>query len=351
MNSNGYSELINSNKTILKFCWVIFIIASILGYFYYVYDNIIDYLKYEVITQTLVKKVRILTFPAVSLCVRKDSKILFQNAILRCSYGGENCDFHDFREIKVANDYNCLQFNGGKNSSGHSVQLKTAISNNKDTEFVLNLFLKAKGKKQKKLKIFIGEADVKPTRIELKSLAFGSVYLYETLKHVDKKLEKPYNDCYCDIKNNTINSTYVSEILSQNITYRRENCIASCRLNSQSDNVCLPLCPLECDSIYYEVFDQNFDNQIFFTNKELSNLTYALNSMSNSSYVTSKEFNAGLTTVSVKFKRFQTHYLTQIAKHSIAGLIANIGGLSGLFLETSLLSLFRVIHFFIDCLA
>ena len=346
--------MINSSKGILKICWFISIIASIACYVYYVYDNIIEYLNYDIITQVTVEKTRTLLFPTVTFCLAAKSyaKRNFLT-IINCSFEGKYCDLNDFRPINIHPQYvECIQFNSGKNSSGHSVQLKTMKSSSLENGLIVSFFLEPKKEDSPaKLKVFVGEHNVQPTTGEFKNVYSGAVYYYEILKKVDSKLERPYNECYCDISKENVNSTFVKDMLSKNIYYRRENCLNDCYRTGMHLDECLPFCPQECDSITYELYDKYFDNEIYYGHEELMNFTSLINSRNISEKeVTFNELKEAITTMGIRFRRLETYYIKQIPKSSLVGLVANVGGLSGLFLETSLLSVYRVVHFFIDCL-
>ena len=185
---------------------------------------------------------------------------------------------------------------------------------------------------------YIGHNPVKPVVQELINLIQPGNLLNIGIKiTVDTKLPEPYNSCKEDINSKT--SHLVKMVLEQNITYRKVNCYESCLENYALKhnlsmrkfffndkefsyiNECSQFCPLECTSKTFDVIknELSLDNQFPYDLK-------------------------------VNFYFINPKYteITQTVKISVPDLIANTGGLLGLFLELSFFSAYRFINYILD---
>jgi hypothetical protein len=177
-------------------------------------------------------------------------------------------------------------------------------------------------------------------------------------KKVETRLGIPYNDCFKDVSLFPFNKTIINYILNQNETYDQIKCFDYCSeliylenepcncSNATFDNVwvncigtvehdyygctntyrtnffnssvlekCSQYCPLECDSISYSVtFNSATDS---FQPK---NLIY----------------------LDVFYKSLKYTSITQSPKTEIFDLISNVGGIFGLFIGVSFVSLFEI---------
>jgi hypothetical protein len=66
--SHGYSRIFQINNKYLKIMWAFFFIISSGSCGYFVFQNIIDYFKFEVITKIRVVNEASFKFPAISIC-------------------------------------------------------------------------------------------------------------------------------------------------------------------------------------------------------------------------------------------------------------------------------------------
>ena len=97
---------------------------------------------------------------------------------------------------------------------------------------------------------------------------------------------------------------------------------------------CVHLCPLECDSIFFNMprverilSDHDFD---YYTKRYLNN--------------TDNLKKENILVVKVKYTAMSYIHMSQTVKMSATNLISNIGGVLGLFLELSCFSVYRAIE-------
>jgi len=219
--------------------------------------------------------------------------------------------------------------------------------------------------------IYIHNKTERPETIYNKGyiISSGSYHYFNVKRIYDQKLESPYNDCFKNVsKSIYYNQTIVEYFKEKNIEYTQNECLHSCinfmfketnpcnkRIEKDifflvDNNTCIQLfiqnlsnseiclkkyCPLECDSLVYEI---------------------NLHSISETGYgnisLKSSPFYAGFNTyenVSRTFYAIRVYYqdlkytlISQQPKIELFGLISNVGGTLGLFLGFSFISLLEL---------
>jgi hypothetical protein len=203
-----------------------------------------------------------------------------------------------------------------------------------------------------------------------------------------ERLSYPYNDC---IDNNDgslikLNDPLINYIKIATNSYRQKDCFNLCQsqyiikrcnlslsigfiweIDWRKDNfecakkqygyfleqnlieLCSS-CPLECNSIEYDIET---------TTSKFPSLSYALELMNNpkikSNYpigynITLEDLRESMIQFSVFYTDFHYTYITQIPKFQLENLVSNFGGLLGLFLGMSFLSFGELIEIFVEVL-
>lgn len=292
-----------------------------------------------------------LTFPAVTFCLINREDYLKQNqefeeVFLNCKYSKEEtCQLNEFQEVQIFVDKNnsltCYKYNGGVDSKGNSIRIKNADKPGKFSGLKLILYLPESAS----ILYYIGDTKVLPIQEELKQIHPGYVYESAVEKKVDEKLPYPFNDCIKEkIITSSEESSLLNQIIKQNQTYRRKNCLNLC---GDVLAICSPLCPLECESIDYDLSDNFIDIKIV-RKGDINKFHDELKIKLKDPNITVEDVRKGLSIIHVYYDRLSYIHIVQVEKTSLTDIISNIGGLSGLFLEISLFSVFRLVQFIIE---
>lgn len=335
---NGYSKLLRTNSFFKKVFWLICTIP-LFGYcMLLVYNNYMGYAEFNVVTQIKVVENETLSFPAITFCLYDLVTFISPNlseVLKNCSFENTiGCSSNDFEYFEIYDPWpnanvGCYKFNGGFNASGQPTNILQSSIFGTMSGLSLHFNLTV----QNFLFYFVGENKVVPVYTELNSMLQGGKFIYANIQaKKDIKLPQPYSKCIEDISSET--SHLVEQILEQNITYRKTNCYDLCfKEYFSSRNIslkdayigirfsyegnCSHLCPLECQINQFEVSENTF--------------TYP-----QGSFVSSLE---------IIFYYSQNKYteIVQSVKTTETDLIANTGGVLGLFLEVTFISAYRLI--------
>ncbi|CAF1045883.1 unnamed protein product [Brachionus calyciflorus] len=205
-------------------------------------------------------------------------------------------------------------------------------------------------------------------------------------------LPKPYSDCDGDTSNgNVFNSKLFKLITSKNISYNQKLCIDLCfqhliiqecnyfypafpyfsqksikscndpvevkcfqskfandfKDSSITNDICQSQCPLECNSMNYKIF-YSFNDFINEKNNE------DLNNFYNFTGKYKRQMKKDLISLFFYYETLSYEEITEKESIDLVGLLSNLGGIAGLFLGISFLSLveiieiaFQIIYFFI----
>ena len=316
-----------------------------------------------------------------------NDRILFKPPIeIWCEFKSKNCI--DGLNWYWSYEYgNCFQFNSGFNVSNQSIDFVDVAREGKDFGVTLgwfplvnlNNFLStgARG-----LVVFVHNNTFKPNEevfIEAGKMSYISVKRKKT-----KKYPSPYSDC---IDLNTYKSDLFEYIKKSNKTYRRKDCVelciqrqiiekCSCYFTGYDDmktdsRPCLSLedlscleenfsnfnletcqtnsCPLECDSISYDltlssleypdefIFEKVFNNQYmknWYLEKFNLNMSYNL-------------VKSNYASVTVYYPSLQYEQISESPKTQIIDLFTQIGGALGMFVSFSIFTIFELIEIFL----
>jgi len=339
-NLHGFSNVLNTSNPFVKGLWILFFLILFSGCIQNSLENINDYYQYTVITKIEYVNEYPMKLPAVTLCFAtlkgNSTNLTLEKTLYNCSISGTQCDSKDFYSFESRASYNnglinCNVLNGGRNSTGHSSEIKSIRTTGIYSGFSFMFYLP----KDHFLFYFINDAFVKPTTSENTNFILpGAMNIFILEKTVETKLEYPFNNCWERI--NLPDTSLVRNLSEANITYRQLNCFELClrtyvqnyalehevsevvKRKDEREN-CNRLCPLECESTQYKVSESKFYSNDFSNTEDYSSEVDSL-----------------------KYTK-----ISQSPKTSLSALISNLGGSSGLFLDLSFMSACRAIEFFL----
>jgi len=325
----GVSNIFKRRDLFNKIFWIFFTLIATASALYYIFADISQFLQYEVVTVIKKNYEQPVEFPAVTFCSYLlkyfDEKNL-TDLIIQTDFNSDlsinsklNDHFEQFQSIHYGR---CFRFNSGKSLEGKSIPIKQSVIGGYDNAFHLKM------RAPNGLIVWIHNKSA-PPKVENYNKhsdvpIFVSTHMRSFLvidKIIELKLGDPYNNCLQDVFTEfNENKTILDYIASLNEGEKK--ILTSCTFKNRVDfhnknikEICSKYCPLECDSISYEVTSNTF------TGSNVSNETI--------------EFYAFYRNL-----RFLT--ITEMPKMSWTDLIANVGGYFGLFVGISFVTLFEI---------
>ncbi len=291
---------------------------------------------------------------------------------LHYKFNGVSSNFDEVDSFDIPTQFNlrfnstsmtCYVFNGGRNRSDHSIDIKTTKQTGLISGFSFLFYLP----KDHFLIYYVNDAKVRPASIELESNRYilpGSWSYFRLGKSVETKFEYPYSSC--KKLEGFSNSAYIRHFSELNITYRQVNCFELCKYNKireyalekkivekdawsyfkEFDYVknCENFCPLECTSTTFLTHGVELSTEML-TSTFTSTRFYDELRYSQETNETDDEINQRILGVDFFYEELKYNQITQTPKTNWYGLISNIGGSSGVFLELSFLSACKAIEF------
>jgi len=368
-----YSAVLGTSNPLLKLLWILFFLLLFSAFIQNVYENIYDFFQYTVVTEIKTVNEFPMAFPAITLCLVSlpsfSSDLDPVKSLFYYKFNGVISHFEDVESFEKETQFNiiyksksmtCFVFNGGRNSSGHSIEIKTTKQTGLISGFSFVFYLP----KDHFLIYYVNEAKVRPTSTELESNRYilpGSWSYFRLEKSIETKVEYPYSSC--KKLEAFSNSAYIRQLSELNITYRQVNCFELCKQAKLKEyalekNViekvawlefdymenCDDLCPLECTSTTFLTHGVELSTEMF-TSTFTSTGVYGMLRNSRETNETDDEINQRILGVDFFYEDLKYKQITQTPKTNWYGLISNIGGSSGVFLELSFLSACKAIEF------
>lgn len=344
--------MLKTSSSSIKILWVVGSLFSVTAFAAYAIMVLLEYLSFNVSTEFEYEQKDFMIFPAATICLINQKSLnanLFEEAMVSCDYGYELCNMSDFHMVKYSlpllgnHSFTCFKFNGAENSAG----LRKIENTGKDYGLRISLMIPD----YTEIIYFIGDNPVHPVIEDFETIFPGAIYFITVEKHEAKRLSRKYNLCLKKHQFDSSNSIYLQRIIQQNQTYRRINCMSLCLSdnNIESKDVrsyCSSICPYECDTTDFKYNERTCDTK----NVHDDNLIRIQNSIPGRKYANMSlvEMRNKLTVMNIYFKTLICFKKTQVAKMTVPGLVSNIGGLSGLFLEMSFVSGYRFFQFLIE---
>jgi hypothetical protein len=379
--SHGLPNVLRTPRKSIKCMWLLlFLIFSSIGS-YMVYKTISNYLEYEIVTKIEYIRENPIEFPAVTIRNLRNSKnvVKLKDLIVFCIFDNKICDENDF-ETSV-------------NSLGlYSYKLKRKKSNLPGPEYGLSLGFHLGNDTSGSLaldglQVVVHNHSSFPGfymgyGINGHNVAPGYATNLEIKRIHTNKLNVPSSFCLKDTTslNSFDSDLYRYMITSTNFTYNQKDCfnyhlgremnkylnitnkiddwmtVFSKKSHSKTliklmeqnfkGNFTLE-CPLECDSVRYDVsisFSKIIPEGYIKFLKENDLLSFL-----NPKFKLSTENDSkNLATISVFYNDLEYTRISQLPKMDFFDLISNIGGNLGLFIGISFLSFAEIIELFIE---
>jgi len=369
-----------SKRLLIKIIWSLFLVLFLFGSNYYVILSILDYLKYETTTSIQTIYEQEAEFPTISICSRYESAA----EIKILDFWFNNKEQSIDKDLQVNNDSSfgkCYRFNsGGKNNKNETIFIKKSEKSGFDDGFQLSFYSNTSFDYGRFI-ISIHNYTQIPRTIYNKGYFISSGnYNFFIIKRIfDKKLEQPYNSCLKDLSKFEFNQTVIEYLKKINHDYTQKECITVCRnLKYNETNTCgccldsleddifnkcyyntdnltlrecvdtfmgnfnvglchLEYCPLECDSFEYDI--------TFYTESILSagNISPDNKDLF-SNFETYENVSKTFFSINVYYDDLKYTLISQQPKIELFDLISNLGGILGLFIGFTFISLLEIIE-------
>ena len=337
--------------------------------------------------------VKALTYLNLNESQRKEMSYSIDDMLINCQFNFISCSKIDF-EYFYTNSYgNCYKFNSGLDWNNNKIDIKSSTNPGRQNalNFILYtgkpndeyLFQKSDG-----IILFIHNSTTIPlTQLEGISLSPG----YETdivINQVEfNRLSKPYSDCIIDTSSpNSFDSNLYKSTFNSIKVYRQKFCLQLCyqeylieKCNCSDINVptlsgvdqpcldeeslncalarynefytgtnlnqkCIDECPQECNSVNFNLATLQAD----YPSKFYSELIIAANNNSSRNLTTYEDVKTSTLSVNIYYDDLIKTLINEVEPQTIDGLIANFGGIIGLCIGSSLLSIVELIELFLE---
>jgi len=276
---------------------------------------------------------------------------------------------------------NCFRFNSGFNISGHSIPLKQTINPGINNGLNLYLMLEYPANKyshapSEGLRVFIHNNSANPSQstwVDIKLTEMTNIAIKRTFI---QKQPYPYSECI-DLDN--YDSEYYTFIKSTNKSYIQEDCYSLCLqrnviqncncyslyfpklydsqpcLNQTQlecyikeyfsfktktvDESCAKLCPLECESVIYDLLRSSTSYPTKFW------YDFYKDKVPNLDYDTVKE---RVLAVNIYYSQNSYTKISESPKTSKVDLLSNMGGTLGLYIGISFLSFIEIVEMILE---
>ncbi len=377
-------NMFKSESIFSRVVWTLYILASITACSYYFVLNILDFLNYDTITRIDQVYENEVEFPAVSLCSAYLNDTSFEMNILKLNFNllsliNQTSQWQDYFEHFNDSMYNqCYRFNSGKSIMSNSTPILQSSFPGSSYGLQLEFYFETNNPDFGQLAILIHNHTMPPFTLydNADIISAGCIYYYPVQRTLDEDLPLPYNNCLKDMSQFPLNKTIINYIQNKNRQYSQVDCFYLCQslkfnkenncgctfedLNdflpkcSTSDGdecayiflsnllsrdqfeLCADYCPLECDS-YSLDFVQKVQPILVANNTLSDQFIYP-------QFKTFANFSRNFYSINVFYKKLKYMNIVQIPKLELFGLISNLGGLLGLFLGLSFISLVEILQ-------
>jgi len=367
--SHGLPSVFRTERIGLKVMWfVLFLIGISIG-LYTVRDAINSYLDFDVVTKIQSVNQISAEFPDVTFIILRNQKLMIKaeeikSTFLKCKFNSLALNFNDFKIFQDKFGYVSYKFGSQKSyTPGKDIDTNCYDCDLDGLRIVIHDKYADPG-------YYGGETK---SGFTLAPGQFNEVIIKKT---VSKRLGYPYNNC---IKINDINSEKLENdqiynyiLKYTNYSYKQTDCFDYCigkqmlnylnitnridnwvnvltefsnksteltniyskLIKGEITNICTPFCPLECDTISYDVsisstkISPKYNEYLKSVNISTDNLIH----------------------LNVYYDNLEYTSIEQVSKMELQDLISNIGGNLGLFIGISFLSFAEIIEILIEVL-
>ena len=312
--AHGIHHISNRVHKLSRIFWLLLLVISFVSSIHLITLEIINYLEYPVITNIEVVYKKDPEFPKITFCYKGNSSNL---ALFVCYFNQINCGIH----LNQINNQ-CYIFNSGLNNTfirQSEITLEsglqiTFVNLNKSEEFDV-MITNPRKRYLTEEKIRVGNSIEKDIRIN---------------REYEIKLSEPYSNCKQEI-----------QVTNKTLPYFQSDCLFECenemeknkskilemfkdRLLSNYLRVrryhkeCDQKCPVECESLIYDVSTSNLIKKDSVWNNFVK--------------------------INIFYESFESELIIEEPKTTSHDLFSQVGGLLGLFLGISIISLAEAIE-------
>ena len=378
-NAHGVPKIFNSERVVIRLMWLICILICSSLCIWMLTKTVDSFFEYSAVTNIDIKPEMPSPFPSVRICSLTPTlrNYTLYERIIYCKFNGINDCTNDF---VLYLDYfvskMCLRFNTSSlnkffaTKSGSRSGLAMTLFDGLFNEPRRNSYqVPSNG-----LQIYIYNNSIEPNAEESLIAAPGFTTSFAISKIVSSKLTEPYNDCIDTLNTyKSFDSTLYKEIVNSNHSYRQSDCLDFVFIRTISPNVSfndryqflfeysisnsidklahkfyenvssnkaiMSQCPFECNSVFYEttIFQADYPSNNEYLN--LINKTVLLSNFPNGNLTSLNEFKQSMYSIFIYFNHLTYTQISQQPQISLWNLISSIGGLFGLFMGLSFLSL------------
>lgn len=376
-----FSKPIKSKRYLIKALWILFLIMSLYFSIYNIIINFIDYFSYDTITSIHTYNEREAEFPTISFCDPDINEYYFNIKILQFTFNSQNYTSTWQEHLEIYNDTSfgqCYRFNSGKSIQNESMAIKKSKKAGYDDGFILE-FYSATKHDYGQIYVYIHNHTQNPATIFNKGYWIrAGTDTYFILKRVfDQRLEKPFNNCFKNVSHSPFNQTIINYMNKKEWEYNQRECVSICRnliamettncncnINSLDEkfkvkcfsknvsdeikkcsekflidfnsDLCIPYCPLECDSFNYDIAQTIVP---IIDNGNITSVQFQY-----TEFNTYENVSKSLYQLYVYYDDLKYTVISQKPKTELYGLISNIGGTFSLFLGLSIGSFLELLE-------
>ncbi len=347
---HGVPRIISSERLFQKVFWIAIILAMYAYFSLSILNNVLEYLKYPVVTSINMVYEKEVTFPAVTICENyyvQENDCLFNNKQCRLAQRSSGC----------------YVFNRGINKSYYPIEIFKSAIPGRNNGLILYLYPKYESQIELHLNNHSTDYDSKKAIYVSKGMEVNII-----LKRVlSSKLSSPYNNC----KKDYIFEPKPLDILNQtSYPYFQSECFLLCKYEMRME-----ICKAEFNSYFqyyftnrghfWDVFRKHSDDCIQKDPWLISSIQAKFDSLGanticekkcpiacdSMSYSISTFINSVKADHALVYIYYEDFFYTSIIeqpKMTFDSLIGTIGGLLGLFLGASLISFYEIIDLVIS---
>lgn len=375
-------SIVRSKRLAIKLIWSAVLLISTSICIKAVTDSVLSYLEYNVITEMQIIKEQRTIFPTVTIC-NLNKGYQLEQALMDCWFSNEHCSRDEFKPVIITGFDSCFQFN----SNGKRYSIDSGQKTGLQIEYLVAPSSEAFY--ENGLRIFIHNQSASPQNGDGIDISTGFKTNFAINRKLERKLSHPYNDCI--LKDSDYNSKSYQFIKGSNFSYRQRDCfdicineifIKKCNCSTdQLDNIevncfinpnksinyemwycyselheeiqakkidsCLQYCPLECDSSHYAI-ETSFTKYPGYYYSEGSLLFKLLESFELSEKDEAERLLDGALSFNVYYDVLEYTLISEKPQTLLVDLVSNIGGLLGIFIGISFLSILEIFEFLFE---
>jgi hypothetical protein len=361
--SHGLPNAFRTNRPFFKKMWICLFITSTMFGLFAVYQSVNTYLHYEIVTKIDVITEAPTNFPTITLINLKNRKsnTSLNEIMIYCNFNFKECNENDFDMIVDKFGFVSYRF---KHFKSYTPGLQYGLQLLIDTANVTCSKCYLDG-----LRLIVHNQTADPGYYSggTKSgfiLAPGFNHEVVIKRTFSSKLGLPFNNCIKNVKSLDSHDSEIYKYMLNNTQYdyTQKDCFDYCmgtelnkhfnvtnkidhwlnlyktysfnkfwgfysKIKNKIEQVCTPMCPLECDSIKYDA-SISFTK---FSNEEFEALFRVNGSQS-------------VTSIDIYYENLEYTSISQLPKMNVIDLISNIGSNLSLFIGISFISFAEIIE-------